>query len=57
VLDEVFVTTTPVVVDESAHTGIQRIFDFEAEGAMLIAEGRAAADERWTFRRWRFSER
>ena len=57
VLDEVFVTTTPVVVDESAHTGIRKIFDFEAEGAMLIAEGRAAADERWTFRRWRFSER
>jgi riboflavin biosynthesis pyrimidine reductase len=56
-LDEVFVTTTPTVVDESAHEGVLRSMDFEAEGATLVAEGRAAADERWTFRRWRFSER
>jgi riboflavin biosynthesis pyrimidine reductase len=56
-LDEVFVTTTPAVVDESAHEGVQKILDFSAEGAMLVAEGRATADERWTFRRWRFSER
>jgi len=56
-LDEVFLTTTPHVVDETAHEGVLKIFDFEAEGARLIAEGRAAADPAWRFRRWRFSER
>jgi len=56
-LDEVFLTTTPHVVDEAAHEGVLTIFDFEAEGARLIAEGYAAADPSWRFRRWRFSER
>ncbi|HEY2993810.1 MAG TPA: dihydrofolate reductase family protein [Methylomirabilota bacterium] len=56
-LDEVFLTTTPFVVDESAHEGVQKILDFEAEGARLIAEGRAEADPTWLFRRWRFSQR
>jgi riboflavin biosynthesis pyrimidine reductase len=56
-LDEVFLTTTPFVIDESAHADLARTFDFEAEGATLVAEGRAAADEAWLFRRWRFSAR
>ena len=56
-LDEVFVTTTPVVIDEAAHEGVLRIFDFEAAGATLVAEGRAAADSSWRFQRWRFSQR
>jgi riboflavin biosynthesis pyrimidine reductase len=56
-LDEVFLTVTPYVIDVSAHEGVLTIFDFEAEGAQLVAEGRTAADERWVFRRWRFSER
>jgi len=43
------------VIDESAHAGVIKIFDFEAAGATLIAEGRAAADETWLFRRWRFN--
>jgi len=56
-LDEVFLTVTPHVVDAAAHEGVLQIFDFEAEGARLIAEGRTAADPAWRFRRWRFSER
>jgi riboflavin biosynthesis pyrimidine reductase len=56
-LDEVFVTVTPFVIDVSAHDDVLTTFDFEAEGATLIAEGRTAADERWLFRRWRFSSR
>jgi riboflavin biosynthesis pyrimidine reductase len=56
-LDEVFLTTTPFVIDENAHQDVVRIFDFEAEGATLIAEGRTAADESWRFQRWRFSQR
>jgi riboflavin biosynthesis pyrimidine reductase len=56
-LDEVFLTVTPHVVDETAHAGVLKIFDFEAEGARLIAEGHATADPSWRFRRWRFSER
>jgi riboflavin biosynthesis pyrimidine reductase len=56
-LDEVFLTVTPYVIDTSAHEDVLTIFDFEAEGARLIAEGRTAADESWLFRRWRFSER
>jgi riboflavin biosynthesis pyrimidine reductase len=56
-LDEVFLTTTPVVIDEAAHEGVLKIFDFEAEGATLIAEGRAEADAAWRFRRWRFNAR
>jgi riboflavin biosynthesis pyrimidine reductase len=57
VLDEVFLTTTPFVIDESAHADVLKIFDFEAAGATLIAEGRTAADESWLFRRWRFNPR
>lgn len=39
-LDEVFVTVTDTVVDESAHEGVLKVFDFETEGAQLIAEGK-----------------
>jgi riboflavin biosynthesis pyrimidine reductase len=56
-LDEVFLTVTPFVIDEDAHAGLLKIFDFEAEGADLIAEGRTAVDEAWLFRRWRFNHR
>lgn len=56
-LDEVFLTITPYVIDDSAHEGVLKIFDFEAEGARLIAEGHAEVDPTWRFRRWRFSER
>ena len=56
-LDEVFVTETDVVVDESRHQGVLRILDFAAEGADLIAEGQTAADSGWRFRRWRFNRR
>lgn len=56
-LDEVFVTVTDVQLDESRHAGVLRIFDFEAEGAELVAEGRTAEDSRWRFRRWRFNPR
>jgi riboflavin biosynthesis pyrimidine reductase len=56
-LDEVFVTTTPLMIDETAHEAVIRIFDFEAVGATLVAEGRAAADPSWRFQRWRFSQR
>ena len=56
-LDEVFVTVTDRVVDETAHEGVLKIFDFEAEGADLIAEGRISPFSGWTFRRWRFNAR
>ena len=56
-LDEVFVTETDVVVDDARHRGVLRIFDFAAEGAALIAEGRTAPDSGWRFRRWRFNPR
>jgi riboflavin biosynthesis pyrimidine reductase len=56
-LDEVFVTETDVVVDESRHRGVLKIFDFEREGADLIAEGRTGDDSPWRFRRWRFNPR
>ena len=54
-LDEVFVTVTDVVVDESAHAGVLKIFDFDAEGATLIAEGKIDPASGFTFRRWRFN--
>ena len=54
-LDEVFVTETDVTVDVSRHADVLRIFDFEREGAMLIAEGRIVEDPAWRFRRWRFN--
>ena len=54
-LDEMFVTTTDVVVDRSAHEGVLTIFDFAAEGAMLMAEGRLPPGGVYRFRRWRFA--
>ena len=56
-LDEVFLTVTDAVVDESAHEGVLKILDFEAEGATLIAEGKTSAESGYTFRRWRFNDR
>jgi riboflavin biosynthesis pyrimidine reductase len=56
-LDEVFVTVTDVAIDESLHAGVVKIFDFEAEGAALVAEGRIGEDSPWRFRRWRFNQR
>jgi riboflavin biosynthesis pyrimidine reductase len=57
VLDEVFLTTTDAVIDTAAHHGVLTIFDFEADGARLVAEGRTAPDSGWLFQRWRFNER
>lgn len=56
-LDEVFVTETDVVIDDARHRGVLRIFDFAAEGAELVAEGRTAPESAWRFRRWRFNRR
>jgi riboflavin biosynthesis pyrimidine reductase len=56
-LDEVFVTVTDTVIDASQHAGVLEIFDFEREGAQLIAAGRTSPDSGWTFRRWRFNAR
>jgi riboflavin biosynthesis pyrimidine reductase len=56
-LDEVFLTETDVVVDESRHRSVLKIFDFEQEGADLIAEGRTGDASPWRFRRWRFNPR
>jgi riboflavin biosynthesis pyrimidine reductase len=56
-LDEVFVTVTDQVIDETAHEGVLKIFDFESESADLIAEGKTAPSDGWTFRRWRFNTR
>ena len=53
-LDEVFVTTTDVVVDHAAHEGVQTMFDFAAEGATLVAEGRLEPVGAYVFKRWRF---
>jgi riboflavin biosynthesis pyrimidine reductase len=54
-LDEVFVTVTDRVIDEKAHEGVVKVFDFEAEGADLLAEGKISPSSGWTFRRWRFN--
>ena len=56
-LDEVFVTITDRVIDETVHEGILKVFDFESEGAALIAEGKVVPSSTWTFRRWRFNAR
>jgi riboflavin biosynthesis pyrimidine reductase len=56
-LDEIFVTVTDTHVEPTEHTDIKRVFDFEAEGARLIGEGRAASDPGYVFRRWRFNQR
>jgi len=53
-LDEVFVTETDVVVDESRHDGVLRLFDCQREGAELVGDGRFG---RWRMRRWRFNRR
>jgi riboflavin biosynthesis pyrimidine reductase len=57
VLDEVFVTSTDVDVALSQHEGVKRIAALDTGAGRLIAEGRAAADRGYTFRRWRFNER
>jgi riboflavin biosynthesis pyrimidine reductase len=57
ILDEVFLTVTDAVVDESAHEGVLKILDFEGEGATLIAEGRTSESSGWRFQRWRFNDR
>ena len=57
ILDEVFLTSTDVVIDRHAHAGVLTIFDFEQDGARLVAEGRTAPDSGWLFQRWRFNER
>lgn len=56
-LDEVFVTVTDTVIDESRHAGVEKILDFERGGAALIAEGRLDGGSAWRFRRWRFNMR
>jgi len=56
-LDEIFVTVTDVHIEASEHEGVKRLFSFDAAGASLIAEGRAASDPGYVFRRWRFNER
>jgi riboflavin biosynthesis pyrimidine reductase len=56
-LDEMFVTVTDRVIEETAHEGVLKVFDFEAEGGDLIAEGKIAPSSGWTFRRWRFNAR
>jgi riboflavin biosynthesis pyrimidine reductase len=53
-LDEVFVTTTDTVVDESRHEGVIRVMDFAREGARVMAEGFTDPPGGFTFRRWRF---
>jgi len=39
-----------------AHDGVLRTFDFQAEGAELLAEGKISRDSGYTFQRWRFQE-
>ena len=45
-LDEVFVTLTDVVIDETAHEGVPKIFDFESEGAVPDRGGQDRSVER-----------
>jgi len=42
-------------VDVSRHSGVLRTFDFEREGAELVAHGAVPDDVGWRFRRWRFN--
>jgi len=53
-LDEMFVTTTDVVVDRAAHEGVLTTLDFPAEGATLVSEGRLEPAGVYVFKRWRF---
>ena len=53
-LDEVFLTVTDVVIDKGAHDGILTSFDFRAERAELVAEGKISRDSGYSFQRWRF---
>jgi riboflavin biosynthesis pyrimidine reductase len=55
-LDEIFVTVTDIHVEPTAHRELKRLFDFEAEGARLIGEGRTPSDPGYVFRRWRFNQ-
>lgn len=48
---------TDVMVDESRHAGVITMFQFEQEGAELLAEGSIGRASRWRFRRWRFNHR
>src|SRR5215831_4547436 len=54
-VDEIFVTTSDVVIDPSQHEGVKRLDP--TPGARLIGEGRVAADPGYVFRRWRHHER
>ena len=54
-LDEIFVTTTDVMVDRAAHDGVLTTFDFSVERATLVAEGRLEPSGVYVFRRWRFA--
>ena len=56
-LDEIFVTITDVHVEPTDHQELKHLFDFDAEGARLIGEGRTASDPGYVFRRWRFNQR
>ena len=56
ILDEIFVTTTDVDVEPSEHQGVTRLFAIEAPAACLIAQGEAASDPGYIFRRWRFND-
>ena len=53
-LDEVFLTGTDVVIDTNAHDGVITTFDFRAEQAELVAEGRTTRGSGYSFQRWRF---
>jgi riboflavin biosynthesis pyrimidine reductase len=57
ILDEVFVTYSDVIVEESGLQNIRKTFDFDTEGAKLIAEGKINPSSGFIFRRWRFSQR
>ena len=57
VLDEVFLTVTDAVIDESAHEDVLHILDFESEGARLVAEGSIGSESGWRCLRWRFNAR
>jgi len=54
-VDEIFVTTSDVVIDPSQHEEVKRLDP--TPGARLIGEGRVAADPGYVFRRWRLHER